>query len=375
MGILVCASKEDSVEEEPGQSPPGVPAGSELEEQRALGPRDGRVAETRALGAGAGDKGWPYLREGRGYLPQGGSGARPREVTSGARRPEGGPARGAGGRGVCGNATPLRPRARGEGGASGGGAASHFRSPLPVSFIFMRRGAGPGSPHLYPRRPAPPPGRGSRLGGGSGPSGAPPASASGREFPLGHDSKMCRSRSSAPSSLPRLSPTAGTKTAVGTPPYSTERETEAEDQARASSPTSDGKEGLRPASNPRLRRPESGARASARPALPARSWNWAGRRNQGPRRGTAAALPAAPGRGGPGQGDPAGGRRGAPAPSAAATSSIFPVFGSFPLGPHALPPVLLRAPPPLRASPRAGRPSPPTPPPARHPQATSQAVS
>ncbi|XP_043771570.1 collagen alpha-1(I) chain-like [Cervus elaphus] len=106
----------------------------------------------------------------------------------------------------------------------------------------------------------------------------------------------------SPLGTDRLSPTAGTKTAVGTPPYSTERETEAEDQARASSPTSDGKEGLRPASNPRLRRPESGARASARPALPARSWNWAGRRNQGPRRGTAAALPAAPGRGGPGQG-------------------------------------------------------------------------
>lgn len=150
---------------------------------------------------------------------------------------------------------------------------------------------------------------------------------------------------------------------MGTPPYSTERETEAEDKARTSSPTSDGKEGLRPASNPRLRRPKSGARAAARRALPARSWNWAGRRNQGPRRGTAAALPAAPGRWGPGQGDPAGGRRGAPAPSAAATSSIFPVFGSFPLGPHALPPVLLRAPPPLRASPRAGRPSPPARPP------------
>ena len=29
MGILVCASKEDSVEEEPGQSPPGVPVGTE----------------------------------------------------------------------------------------------------------------------------------------------------------------------------------------------------------------------------------------------------------------------------------------------------------------------------------------------------------
>ena len=69
------------------------------------------------------------------------------------------------------------------------------------------------------------------------------------------------------------------KTAVGTPPYSTERETEAEDKARTSSPTSDGKEGLRPASNPRLRRPKSGARAATRRALPARSWNWAGRRS------------------------------------------------------------------------------------------------
>lgn len=45
---------------------PDRQAGSELEEQRALGPRAGRVAETRAPGAGAGDKGWPYLREGRG---------------------------------------------------------------------------------------------------------------------------------------------------------------------------------------------------------------------------------------------------------------------------------------------------------------------
>ncbi|XP_065775348.1 collagen alpha-1(III) chain-like [Muntiacus reevesi] len=274
--------------------PGGRQAGSELEEQRALGPRAGRLAETRAPGACAEDKACSYLRERRGYLPQGGSGARPREVTSGARRPEGGPARGAGGRGVCGNATPLRPRARGEGGASGGGAASHFRSPPPALFIFMRRGAGTGSP--------------------------PPLSAAPRPAPRPRIPPRRRLR-------PQLSPTAGTKTAVGTPPYSTERETEAEDKARTSSPTSDGKEGLRPASNPRLRRPESGARASARPALPARSWNWAGRRNQGPRRGTAAALPAAPGRGGPGQGDPAGGRRGAPAPSAAATSSIFPVFG------------------------------------------------
>lgn len=90
---------------------------------------------------------------------------------------------------------------------------------------------------------------------------------------------------------------------------------------------------MSPDSNPSVRRPESGAGACAQRALPARSWNWAGRRNQGLRKGIPAALSAALGRGGPGQGDPAGGSRGASAPS-----SIFPVFGSFPLGPHALPP-------------------------------------
>ena len=37
--------------------PGGRQAGSELDEQRALGPRAGRVAETRAPGSGAGDKG------------------------------------------------------------------------------------------------------------------------------------------------------------------------------------------------------------------------------------------------------------------------------------------------------------------------------
>lgn len=78
---------------------------------------------------------------------------------------------------------------RGVGGASNARAASNFRSPA-GSFIFMRqRGRG----QARPRRPAPV--LGSRPGGGSGPSGAPPASALGREFPLGHDSKMCRGRS------------------------------------------------------------------------------------------------------------------------------------------------------------------------------------
>lgn len=66
------------------------------------------------------------------------------------------------------------------------------------SSIFMMRMRG--GVHVSSQRPAP--GPGSRPGGGCGPSGAPPASASGREFPLGHDSKMCRSCSSAPSSLP-----------------------------------------------------------------------------------------------------------------------------------------------------------------------------
>lgn len=161
------------------------------------------MVETQAPGAGAGDKGRPYLRDGRGYLPEGGSGARPREVTSGARRPEAGPAQRAGGAGRLRQGhTPPAAGPRRRRGQQGQGCLA-----LPLSsagsFIFMRRGAGPGSPTPTPRRPVPPPGRGSRLGGGSGPSGAPPASASGREFPLGHDSKMCRSRSSAPSSLPR----------------------------------------------------------------------------------------------------------------------------------------------------------------------------
>lgn len=133
------------------------------------------------------------------------------------------------------------------------------------------------------------------------------------------------------------------------------------------------REGLIPASNPGLRLPESEAGASARPALPARSWNWVGRRNQGLRRGIPAALPAARGRGGPGQGDPAGGRRGAPAPSAAATSSIFPVFGAFPLGPLALPPVI-GAPAPSPGFPKGGTSlsPPPPPPPPGHLRAVSQ---
>nr|XP_025714870.1 zinc finger protein GLIS2 [Callorhinus ursinus] len=175
-------------------------------------------------------------------------------------------------------------------------------------------------------------------------------------------------------------PTAGTKTEAerkpgllpaGPSPNSTVWETEAEGKA-GTNPAWDGREGLIPASNPGLRLPESGAGASACRALPARSWNWAGRRNQGLRRGIPAALPAARGRGGPGQGDPAGGRRGAPAPSAAATSSIFPVLGAFPLGPHALPPGI-RAPAPSAGFPKGGTSLPPPPPPSPgHLRAVSQ---
>lgn len=142
------------------------------------------------------------------------------------------------------------------------------------------------------------------------------------------------------------------------------KETEAESKA-GNSPTSDGKEGLRLASNPGLRLPKSGAGGLCPPGA-ARAFlelGWA--EKSGPAERHSCLLPAARGRGGPGQGDPAGGRRGASAPSAAATSSISPVSGAFPLGPHALPPVLLRAPP-LSGLPR-GRDVPPH----RHPQATS----
>lgn len=67
-----------------------------------------------------------------------------------------------------------------------------------IHHIHEGRGRGP----ARPRRSAPD--LGSLPGGGSGPSGAPPASASGREFPLGHDSKMCRGRSSVGRPCPRV---------------------------------------------------------------------------------------------------------------------------------------------------------------------------
>lgn len=85
--------------------------------------------------------------------------------------------------------------------------------------------------------------------------------------------------------------------------------TEAEGKAGVRGPgRSWRREALSPASNPGVRCPASGAGASACRVLPARSWNWAGRRNLGRRRGILAALPVAGGCGGPGQGDPAGGR-------------------------------------------------------------------
>ncbi|XP_064150862.1 collagen, type I, alpha 1a-like [Loxodonta africana] len=133
----------------------------------------------------------------------------------------------------------------------------------------------------------------------------------------------------------------------------------AEPQAPEGEPEAVGKEGTTPASDvdgeaekgldPGLHRPESRAGASARRALPARSWNWAGRRNQGLPRGIPTAFYAARGRGGPGQGDPA--------PSAAVTFSIFSVCGDFPPGMRVRPPIL-------------GFPEGGTAPP-RHPQATS----
>ena len=148
--------------------PGGRQAWLEQAEQGALG----LPAGPGALGGGAGDKGRPYLLEGCGLLPQGGSGARPRGHVRGApagRRP----CEGREGRGGCGQATPLRPWTRGGGGAIRVGTASHFRSPGPAhSYSLGSEGRGPGSP----RRPArpPSPGCGSRLGGGSGPKwGAP----------------------------------------------------------------------------------------------------------------------------------------------------------------------------------------------------------
>lgn len=57
--------------------------------------------------------------------------------------------------------------------------------------------------HIHDGGVAGPGHRGAPAAGcGSRPSGAPLASAAGREFPLGHDTKMCRSRSSTPSYRP-----------------------------------------------------------------------------------------------------------------------------------------------------------------------------
>lgn len=162
---------------------------------RGRGP--GLAAAPGFQGVAPGTKDCPTCAGGAGTSPRAAP-TRTREVTSGAGQPEKGPARAGG----AGRSTPRhapRPWALGGGGggASRARTASRFRWPG-RSFIFMRRVRG-GT--RVPRR-ARPPGRESSPGGDSGPSGAPPASASGREFPLGHDSKMCRSRSSAPSSLP-----------------------------------------------------------------------------------------------------------------------------------------------------------------------------
>lgn len=180
--------------QQPG-SGAGLRPGPEQERQRAQGPRAGAGGSTRVSGVAPGTKDCPTCAGGAGTSPRAAP-PRTREVTSGACRPEKGSAR-AGGEGRSPLCHAPRPRALGGGGASPARTASHFRWPG-GSFIFMRRVRG-GT--RVPRR-ARPPGRRSSPGGGSGPSGAPPASASGREFPLGHDSKMCRSRSSAPSSLP-----------------------------------------------------------------------------------------------------------------------------------------------------------------------------
>lgn len=187
-----------SREPSPGADPAlgGSQAQPRTEEQRAGGPPASAGCGTRAPGGGAEDKGRPYLCGGRAGTSPKVAPARAREVTSRARRPEGGPARG-GGRGVIGQTTPP-----GRGATAGAGPLDRSRLALPLaragSFIFIKTGEG----RVPCPRGAPPPGRRSLPGGGSGPSGAPPASASGREFPLGHNSKMCRSRSSAPSSLP-----------------------------------------------------------------------------------------------------------------------------------------------------------------------------
>lgn len=126
-----------------------------------------------------------------------------REVTSRARpagrRPPSGTA---GGVGHPRLATPSAARLPRCGQSQQQGWGPLALPPPVASFIFIIFMRGWGRGPACPRRPAPD--LGSRPGGGTGPSGAPPASASGREFPLGHDSKMCRGRSSVGRPCPRV---------------------------------------------------------------------------------------------------------------------------------------------------------------------------
>lgn len=116
--------------------------------RRSRGP--GLAAGPGLRGAAPGTKGRPYLCWGCGHLPPKAP-ARAREVTSGARRPEGGPARGGWG-GLSAAGQGPQPLGRGGGGASQAGAASHFRSLPPVIHIHERvRGGAQG------RGPAPRP--------------------------------------------------------------------------------------------------------------------------------------------------------------------------------------------------------------------------
>lgn len=110
--------------------------------------RQSRLAVGRGLqGAAPGTKGGPTCAGGAGTSPEVAP-ARAREVTSRARRPEGGPARG-GGRGVSGQTTPP-----GAGPRRGAGPMGRGRLALPLawagSFIFMQRVTG------GPRVPAAP---------------------------------------------------------------------------------------------------------------------------------------------------------------------------------------------------------------------------
>lgn len=106
--------------------PGGRQAASELEKQR------GGWWKPRPRGPAPETKGGPTCAMGAGTSPRAAPArarARSRPGRAGRKLAQ---RNGREGRGVCGKATPLRPRARGEGGASRGRAASHFRSPPPA---------------------------------------------------------------------------------------------------------------------------------------------------------------------------------------------------------------------------------------------------